>query len=93
MIDQKLIGKKYIVHGRVQGVFFRKYTYEIAQSIGLKGFVKNLPDGTVLIEAEGTIEQLNQLKKWCNTGSPLSSVIKVECSDAQIKNYSVFEIH
>jgi len=47
-----------VFHGRVQGVFFRANTVEIAEKIGLVGTVKNLPDGTVEVFAQGTKENL-----------------------------------
>ncbi len=56
-----------IVHGRVQGVFFRATTRDHARSIGVMGTVKNLPDGTVEMWAQGSKENLeillNRLKK------------------------------
>ncbi|MFX1410399.1 MAG: acylphosphatase, partial [Promethearchaeota archaeon] len=41
------------VYGLVQGVFFRYTTRKVARNLGLAGYVKNMPDGSVLIEAEG----------------------------------------
>lgn len=57
-----------VVKGKVQGVFFRYSAKEVAEKLGIKGYVKNLPDGSVLIEAEGGEESLEKLKDWCHTG-------------------------
>ena len=81
-----------IVSGRVQGVSFRAYTAEEARKIGLMGFVKNLDNGNVYIEAEGTIEQLEALVQWCYKGSPLSKVLKVEKNQGDLKNFTEFRI-
>lgn len=66
------------ITGKVQGVYFRKYTQWQAEELGLVGFVRNEEDGSVLIEAQGTPEQLDAMIKWCHRGSPLSKVETVE---------------
>ena len=80
------------VQGRVQGVWFRKYTLEKARSIGLTGFVKNEPDDSVYIEAEGDLEQLNEFVSWLHRGSPLSRVTSVEYEKGALENYDGFEV-
>ncbi|MGN6417741.1 MAG: acylphosphatase [Pseudobacter sp.] len=69
-----------IVTGKVQGVFYRQSTKERAHDLNLTGYVKNLPDGTVLIMASGTTEQLLQLVIWCRKGPARAKVeeVKVE---------------
>jgi acylphosphatase len=47
------IHKNLYISGKVQGVFYRKSTKEIADKLGVKGFVQNMPDGSVYAEAEG----------------------------------------
>ncbi|MFX1389028.1 MAG: acylphosphatase [Promethearchaeota archaeon] len=66
------------VYGYVQGVFFRYTTRKVAQRLGLKGYVKNLPDGTVLIEAEGPEDKLIELLQFSKQGPKHASVEKVE---------------
>ncbi|KAG8949589.1 hypothetical protein FRC03_000308 [Tulasnella sp. 419] len=74
---------KFIVTGKVQGVFFRVHTVEKAQSLGLSGFIKNHRDGRVSGEAIGQKEQVEIFKDWLrNTGSP-GSVIEDLSSDVQ----------
>jgi acylphosphatase len=80
------------VYGKVQGVWFRKYTRDKAVELGLKGFVRNEADGTVYVEAEGEPEATEILKKWLYTGSPASKVEKVEIRDIEPAGYENFEI-
>lgn len=66
------------IHGRVQGVFFRAETARQAGSLGLVGWVRNAPDGTVEVVAEGEKEALDKLREWCQKGPSFSQVEKVE---------------
>tara|TARA_B100000959_G_scaffold106198_1_gene112022 strand:+ start:2461 stop:2733 length:273 start_codon:yes stop_codon:yes gene_type:complete len=81
------------VYGKVQGVWFRKYTLDSARDIGVVGMVKNLVDGTVLVNASGKDENLRKFKELLENGSPNSRVDKIDYSweDSSIK-YSTFEI-
>ncbi|MDH5541845.1 MAG: acylphosphatase [Nitrospinota bacterium] len=67
-----------IVHGIVQGVFFRSTTAETGLSLGLTGWAKNLPDGTVEIVAEGEKSKLEKLVAWCKKGPPSARVTSVD---------------
>ena len=80
------------VTGKVHGVFFRATAYELAMKLALKGFVMNQLDGSVLIEAEGTEEQLNQLIVWCKRGPKHATVTEVIIVDGEIKAYTDFQI-
>ena len=66
-----------IVLGMVQGVFFRASTLEQAQSLSLNGWVKNLPDGSVEVLAEGPRYALEQFADWCRQGPPAARVDEV----------------
>jgi acylphosphatase len=66
------------VYGLVQGVFFRYNTRKIARKLGLTGLVKNLPDGSVYIEAEGPEEKLLDLLKFSRKGPNSARVDNVE---------------
>lgn len=68
----------FIVSGRVQGVGFRYHTQKKATSLGLVGWVRNLSEGTVEVEAEGDEEPLNDFLDWCRRGPPAASVTNVE---------------
>ena len=80
------------VSGRVQGVWFRKYTREAALSFGLKGFVENSSDGSVYLEAEGSREDLTQLLDWLRDGSPHSRVEEVSFAEGPFSGFTSFEI-
>lgn len=80
------------VKGKVQGVFFRASTKAVADQIGIKGFVKNLKDGSVYIEAEGKPSFLDMFLEWCNEGPEKSVVENVEVTEGEIKNFSNFEV-
>jgi acylphosphatase len=67
-----------IVKGRVQGIFFRANTEKAALKLGLKGFVRNTPDGNVEVVAEGAKENLEELLKWCAKGPMLAHVESVD---------------
>ena len=74
---------KFNVRGRVQGVFFRASTRNEAQRLGLTGYAKNLPDGSVEVLACGADPALDQLERWLHTGPPAAHVDMVtqESSD------------
>ena len=67
-----------IITGRVQGVFFRASTREQAEKLNLSGWVRNLPDGSVEIQAEGDKESLARFLDWCKSGPPNALVENVE---------------
>ncbi len=67
-----------LVHGRVQGVFFREYTRRQAVELGLTGWVRNLTGGSVETEFQGNPKQVEQMLSRLSTGSPLSLVAGIE---------------
>lgn len=82
-----------IVHGRVQGVFFRAHTREKASSLGLKGFVRNMPDGDVEVVAEGHENKLKELHAWLSGGPEIARVDKIEAEYSKAKNeFESFEV-
>jgi acylphosphatase len=70
--------KRIFISGRVQGVYFRVYTRKAALGFGLRGWVKNLPDGRVEAVIEGEERKVEEMLEWCWQGSPSSKVEKVE---------------
>jgi acylphosphatase len=80
------------VRGKVQGVFFRDHTRRKAEELGIKGFVKNMKDGSVYIEAEQEEEMLEKFLKWCYEGSPRSHVEQVNSEAGELINFSSFKI-
>lgn len=65
---------KISVTGKVQGVFFRSETQKKANELGLDGWVKNEPDGTVTIIATGEESLINELIQWCASNPGASQV-------------------
>ncbi|MBI65935.1 MAG: acylphosphatase [Candidatus Marinimicrobia bacterium] len=81
------------IYGKVQGVWFRKYTYDFAKCIGLVGIVKNLEDGSVLAKVSGRDDKLEQFKEFLVKGSPDSRVDKIDYSwQDSSTEYLTFEI-
>lgn len=86
--------RNYQIHiaGKVQGVWFRKYTCEEAIKLNLTGYVRNEPGGGVYVEAEGKEDQLNLLLRFLEQGSPMSKVSSVSHKEAPLKNFETFKI-
>jgi len=66
------------IYGRVQGVFFRSTMREVALELGVNGWVRNMPDGSVEAVVEGEKERVEELIKWAHRGPPLAKVERVE---------------
>ncbi|PIY59804.1 acylphosphatase [Candidatus Woesearchaeota archaeon CG_4_10_14_0_8_um_filter_47_5] len=83
-----------IISGRVQGVFYRHHARKKAAELGVTGFVRNLPDGTVEVVAQGGKMQLTELMMWCRSGPDWAQVddMKVEWRDVAAREFSGFEI-
>lgn len=83
---------KITVSGRVQGVFFRDTTRQAALELGIAGLVRNQPDGTVYIEAEGEEETLKELVRWCRRGPQWAHVESVDVEEGEPAGYTGFEL-
>ncbi len=82
-----------IVHGRVQGVFYRAMTKEKAIELELNGWVKNRLDGTVEIVAEGSKENLERLVDWTQYGPKHATVTRIEVKwQAFVDEFSDFTV-
>lgn len=73
-----MIRKRVIVHGAVQGVFFRESCRREAVRVGVAGWVRNRPDGTVEAAFEGRAEAVDALCAWCRAGPPYAMVSRVD---------------
>ena len=80
------------VNGRVQGVWFRAGTKERAGGLGIFGWVKNRPEGTVEIHAEGEKFQLENFTAWCHKGTPAANVTSLDINPIPLQNFTSFEI-
>jgi acylphosphatase len=79
------------VYGRVQGVFFRQTAREQALRLGLTGFARNEPDGTVQIEVEGDASAIDRFLAWCEIGPPAARVDRIEAETGELVGYTGFE--
>ena len=80
------------IYGKVQGVWFRAHTKEMADKLGIKGWVRNVPDRSVEAVFEGDDEAVEEIIKWCHHGPPLARVDKVEVSYEEPKGEKDFRI-
>ncbi len=89
MVEQVLIR----ITGKVQGVFYRAHAKKNAEALNLKGYAKNMPDGSVEILVQGDMASIESLISWCRKGSPSAKVEKVETSwqkaSAQTENFKI----
>lgn len=82
-----------IVTGRVQGVWFRAHTRDKARELGVTGYARNLPDGSVEIVARGEETQIEALLDWARRGPPMAEVAGVEVTETGSESdYEAFEI-
>lgn len=83
---------KVTVKGRVQGVFFRATTKRVADTLGVRGFVKNEPEGSVYLEVEGDDEMVNKVIDFCHHGPDGAMVENVSITLGVWVGYKSFEI-
>ena len=88
-----MIRRRVIVHGRVQGVYFRAACAAEAREHGVSGWVSNQPDGTVYAEFEGTSDAVDAMITWCHTGSSRSTVTGVEVTPLDPTGETGFSVH
>lgn len=82
-----------IISGTVQGVFFRSSAQQEARKLDLTGWVKNLPDGTVELEAQGESEDIDKLLDWCWRGPVEAEVARVTSEVApEVEGEGTFEV-
>ena len=80
------------VKGRVQGVGFRYSCRAEAESFGLSGWVRNLPDGRVEAVFEGSRESVDEMLAWCRKGPPAARVMHLDVRWEEPQNTSDFRI-
>ena len=79
------------IFGKVQGVGFRYYTTKKALEFGITGFVRNLPDGSVYIEADGDKESMEAFISWCKIGPSWARVSKIKRQDTPPTGFGIFK--
>ena len=88
-----LVSVQATVYGYVQGVLFRDFVSKRATELGLTGYVRNLPEGSVEVNAEGRRKQLEKLIGYLKVGPPTAEVEKVVVNWSEYTgNYSRFDI-
>ncbi|MCX4635708.1 acylphosphatase [Streptomyces sp. P9-2B-2] len=87
-----MIRRRVVVSGDVHGVFFRDTCRRTADGLGVAGWVRNLPDGTVEAVYEGEPERVQKLVDWAHQGPPLATVDAVSVGEEEPEGLTGFEI-
>ena len=87
-----IITRGITIRGKVQGVFFRKYTQKAAIETGVNGFVRNCSDGSVYAEVSGPEEHVERFISWCHKGSPSAEVKEVAVEKKDPVHFTSFDI-
>jgi len=83
---------RFLIKGRVQGVWYRKYTKEVADELGISGYVRNLPNGDVEVVASLKKEQFNDFLSALMKGPPLARVDNIDIEEIAQEQKDGFEI-
>lgn len=83
---------KLTITGKVQGVWYRGSAQRKARELGLCGFVRNQPDGSVYAEVEGGEAEVQTFTKWCQQGPELAKVEQVEVLEGTPQGFQQFEV-
>lgn len=78
------------ITGTVQGVFFRESAKNMAEELGLSGFARNEPDGTVYMEVEGEEDRLEKFVSWCKDGPEHAKVDEVKVTRQPLNDFQGF---
>ena len=81
-----------LIRGKVQGVFFRASAKDVADEIGVRGWVKNTEEGDVEILASGSHDQLQKFIEWCKIGPRRAIVTNVEVTNVDDQNFKSFNV-
>jgi acylphosphatase len=80
------------VTGKVQKIGFRFMSMQTAVKLGVSGFVKNVDNDKVYIEAEGIESSVEEFIKWCKTGPTWAKVNQISIEKGELKNFTSFDI-
>lgn len=84
------VARDVVVHGAVQGVFFRDSCRREAERVGVAGWIRNEPDGTVAGHFEGPADAVEQLVRWCHDGPPRARVHRVDVVESEARDADGF---
>jgi acylphosphatase len=91
-LDPPVVRVRLTISGRVQGVFYRDTCHAEARRLGVRGWVRNRPDGTVEVVAEGTRSAVGRLVAWCRLGPSRAHVTDVAIIDEEPIGESTFRV-
>ena len=80
------------VKGKVQGVAFRAYARDKANQLSISGYARNMPDGSVLLEAEGLVDDLSDFYNWCKKGPMWARVDHIDLTKGRVQDLESFMI-
>jgi acylphosphatase len=82
-----IIARRFLIAGRVQGVYFRASTRAEAVRLGLTGWARNLDDGRVEVLAAGSVAGVAELASWLEQGPPAARVDSVDATELEAAPY------
>ncbi|WP_233245479.1 acylphosphatase [Salinibacterium hongtaonis] len=88
----RIVRRRAVVHGEVQGVGFRWNARAAAQGLAVSGWVRNVPDGTVEAEIEGDEASVDAMIEWLRHGPPFAEVTRVDVTDIAVTDIAVTDI-
>jgi acylphosphatase len=91
-MSNDVVARKVVVHGRVQGVFFRDSCRQQAERHRVTGWIRNEPDGSVGALFEGARDAVDALVTWCHEGPPRARVDRVETAEAGPTGSTAFDV-
>jgi acylphosphatase len=94
-MSSRIIGKKILIFGRVQGVFFRKHAKAVADELGVFGWIRNVSDGSVQVFVLGKKDAVDKFVEWCRNGPDAAEVERVEVSledlDGDLNSFEIID--
>ncbi|MGH3368629.1 MAG: acylphosphatase [Nocardioidaceae bacterium] len=92
MSNDEVVARRVVVHGRVQGVFFRDTCRREAERHRVAGWVRNEPDGSVAAVFEGPVAAVDEMVGWCRRGPSHARVQRIVVTEAEPHGSSTFDV-
>lgn len=89
---EEVIARRLVIHGRVQGVFFRDTMRRVANEAGVSGWAENSNEGTVVAHLEGPGEGVEWVEEFAHRGPERARVERVEVEEAAVQGLTGFEV-
>ncbi|SCW46067.1 acylphosphatase [Sphingobium faniae] len=86
-----IVARHLVIHGRVQGVFYRNWMVTAARQLGITGWVRNRMDGTVEAIVEGSLEAVDRMLQLAHDGPPAAKVDQIAAQERKADGFSNFE--